>query len=373
MQTKTDHERAALCAALKAKSEDSDDLIVVKTSNVEIKAPTIDGLIPVVASTEDKDRDGDVIMAKGWDLKDFKKNPVIMWAHDYSLPPIGRAHNTRKEDGRLISDMQFASHDLNPMGDMVRRMFEQKFLNAVSVGFKPSKFEPLDDDSDDLFKGIRFLKQSLLEYSAVPIPSNPNALSGAKSAGINMAPLKDWTERVLDGESPARMWIPRDVVEEMRKAISGGRVFGLSPIEQRNPGPLDDTAGIVVDVQWSGEPQEPTREEVQQTIDDLKAEIARLKGEGGDDEENTDADADADASTESADAEPPAPDAVPQPEPEPQRLEARDILDVVRDGIKAMRDERDPLYAAAAKLHAVINGEENQNENAAAPQQGESQ
>lgn len=367
MQTKTDHERAALCAALRAKSEDSDDLIVVKDLSAEIKAPTPDGLIPVVASTEDKDRDGDVIMAKGWDLKDYKKNHVIMWAHDYSLPPIGRAHNTRKEEGRLISEMQFTPHDLNPMGDMVRRMYEQKFLNAVSVGFKPSKFEPLDDGTDDLFKGIRFLKQSLLEYSAVPIPSNANALAGAKSAGINMAPLLEWTERVLDGESPARMWMPRDVVEEMRKAVSGGRVFGLSPIEERNPGPLDSTDEIGATIHESKNGEGVTAD-VSDVIADLQAEIARLKGEGGDQDDDTESDAD--ASTESADAEPPAPDAVPQPEPEAPRLEARDVLDVVRQGIKAMREDRDPVVRAARKLHAVINGEENQS-NAAQPQKGE--
>ena len=41
-----------------------------------------------IASTSDIDRDDEVIEVTGWDLKNFKKNPVIMWAHNYSNPPI---------------------------------------------------------------------------------------------------------------------------------------------------------------------------------------------------------------------------------------------------------------------------------------------
>src|SRR5688572_32466802 len=42
-----------------------------------------------VASDESTDAMGDVIRVKGWDLKRFKLNPVLLWAHDDSLPPVG--------------------------------------------------------------------------------------------------------------------------------------------------------------------------------------------------------------------------------------------------------------------------------------------
>ena len=39
-----------------------------------------------VLSDETPDRMGDVIMADGWDLTDFRKNPIALFGHQSSLP-----------------------------------------------------------------------------------------------------------------------------------------------------------------------------------------------------------------------------------------------------------------------------------------------
>ena len=44
-----------------------------------------------VASTGEVDRHGDVVSVAGWKLDAYRKNPVFLWAHDYSRPAIGRA------------------------------------------------------------------------------------------------------------------------------------------------------------------------------------------------------------------------------------------------------------------------------------------
>ena len=44
-----------------------------------------------VASTGEVDRHGDVVSVSGWKLDAYRKNPVFLWAHDYSRPAIGRA------------------------------------------------------------------------------------------------------------------------------------------------------------------------------------------------------------------------------------------------------------------------------------------
>lgn len=395
MQTK-DPKRVAMCKTLEAMQKDGGDVIICK-DNVEIKAPNADGTISVIASTEDRDRDGDVIMAGGWDLKDFKKNPVIMWAHDYSQLPIGRAHNTRKEDGKLISDMEFTTHDVNPLGATVRRMFELKFLNAVSVGFKPAKFEPLDKDTQDLYAGIRFLKQSLLEYSAVPIPSNPNALANAKAAGIDMDPIKDWTERVLDGDSPAALWIPLDVIEQMRKAVNTNRVFGLHHVEPRDDveqyaitaqhvsgevrsvpldpsttapphEPLDDTRGIGVSITVTGDALQSDSLDAARAIagvdggivgdtaepaPDVAARVSSIGVFKIDDREylvTQDESGDLVAKIKEPDEKPATEERAPF-----------DFLDVVRQGATALAEEQrrsaDPLHGYAKKLHAVFSGD----------------
>ena len=54
-----------------------------------------------VLSDETVDRLGDVIMSDGWDLTNFKKNPIALWAHRSDQPPIGRWKDLRAEKGLL--------------------------------------------------------------------------------------------------------------------------------------------------------------------------------------------------------------------------------------------------------------------------------
>src|SRR5258706_7392055 len=78
------------------------------------------------------------------------------------------------------------------MSDQVRRLINDRFLSAVSVGFVPVKWEFAKDRSRP--NGINFLEQTLLEFSIVGIPANTEATidptpvaigagSGGKSAG----------------------------------------------------------------------------------------------------------------------------------------------------------------------------------------------
>jgi hypothetical protein len=43
-----------------------------------------------VASDESVDRYGDIIRASGWQLENFRKNPVLLFAHDSRQPPVGQ-------------------------------------------------------------------------------------------------------------------------------------------------------------------------------------------------------------------------------------------------------------------------------------------
>ena len=52
--------------------------IVMKSVNDKTR------VVEFIASKEIVDRGGDVINIKGIDLKNFKKNPVILWSHNRS-------------------------------------------------------------------------------------------------------------------------------------------------------------------------------------------------------------------------------------------------------------------------------------------------
>lgn len=143
------------------------------------------------------DRDNDTIDGKGWQIANYLKNPVVLWAHDYKGLPVAKSQRVWLEDGKLKSITEFASADLYPFADTVYRMVKAGFLNATSVGFAPDDYE-LDEDR----RGVNFKKQDLLEYSIVPVPSNPEALIEARDAGIETAPLKEWAEATLKALEP---------------------------------------------------------------------------------------------------------------------------------------------------------------------------
>jgi len=61
-----------------------------------------DDTITIVASTSGRDRDGDRVKTAGWRLDAFRRNPVLLWAHDHKSLPIGaiREHRGRRASGR---------------------------------------------------------------------------------------------------------------------------------------------------------------------------------------------------------------------------------------------------------------------------------
>jgi len=145
-----------------------------------------------IASTADQDRDGEVIDVAGWDLKNFKKNPVIMFAHDYRTLPIGRATKIGVRDGKLVNSVEFPPEGTYEFADIVERLVSTGFLKTESVGFMPKKWE--DGDGEKAPRRT-YTKQELLEISIVPVPSNPNALMNAVKEGvITTKQLKQLTE-----------------------------------------------------------------------------------------------------------------------------------------------------------------------------------
>lgn len=139
------------------------------------------------ASTADMDRDGEVIDVSGWDLKNFKKNPVIMFAHSYSTLPIGKATKIGVKDGKLVDVVEFPPEGTYEFADTVARLVDAGYLKTQSVGFIPKKWEDgdwTDEDGKSNKPRRTYTKQELLEISIVPVPSNPNALMNAVKEGI---------------------------------------------------------------------------------------------------------------------------------------------------------------------------------------------
>ena len=149
-------------------------------------------------STEDPDRDGDVIRLDGWDTAQFEVNPVVFYGHDYRGSnvkfPIGTATVTKDTvNRRLLFNVKFtASHE---DAQTVKALVDEGVLRACSVGFiaKEGGVNLMVNPENGTVVGREFNGQTLLELSIVPLPANPNAIRLALEKGLcTEANAKAW-------------------------------------------------------------------------------------------------------------------------------------------------------------------------------------
>lgn len=193
-------------------------------------------------STKRVDSYKDTIDPDGWDLTDYHRNPVVLFAHDSTNLPVGRDIGTWIDPGKSLKGItRFTAKDLNDFGHTVGKLVQAGFLNATSVGFEPVEYaESQEREGSFFFPAIDFTKQQLREYSVVPVPANPDALADGRSRGIDMSPIVKWAEKILDGNGA--LYVPRSVVENVRRSAAGNPVkvrvaegVELTPVEKITP------------------------------------------------------------------------------------------------------------------------------------------
>jgi HK97 family phage prohead protease len=128
-----------------------------------------------VMSDMSLDRDQERVDPDGADFKNFKKNPVVLWAHDYARPAIGKIANPKVKDGRVTGKVEFDSKDNDEFAYMVGQKVKKGFISAGSIGFKPNTVEFVDEPKDSTRLVHR--KWELMEFSICNVPSNPNAMA----------------------------------------------------------------------------------------------------------------------------------------------------------------------------------------------------
>jgi HK97 family phage prohead protease len=153
-------------------------------------------VLDFVASTDTLDRYHEIIDPAGWRLDTYRRNPVFQNAHNYGdvIHTIGKALITEvrtANTSHLFQRVQFAT-DVNPMARIAHGLYKGGFLNAVSVGFIPVRWE--NGTTDANFRR-KYLEQELLEVSAVAIPANPDALAlGLKAGAVHKSDLTETLE-----------------------------------------------------------------------------------------------------------------------------------------------------------------------------------
>lgn len=163
-----------------------------------------EGEFMAVASSGTTDRHGEIISPEGWDLKNFKKNPVLLWSHDHLTPAIGKATKIWLEGEASKAKLMFKGvfQEITDEGKAAKALVEEGILKTFSVGFLPSEMD-----------GNTYTKQELLEISLVNVPANPDAM---------MLAYKTLSEKGFKKKTIENLGIPiavLDRIDEMDKSI----------------------------------------------------------------------------------------------------------------------------------------------------------
>lgn len=179
----------------------------------DVKDDSKERSITSIISTEDVDRDGDVVVTKGLQLKNYRKNPVVLFMHDPFVVVAKSAWQKPEEHkgcGRMRAKSIFAS---NPFASEVFELCKGDFLRGWSIGMFPPETERRELTANELRKnpewaGAKMIitKAPLLEYSVVTIPANQESLTSARTKGLlkHTEELLEPFIRVIVDESPRK-------------------------------------------------------------------------------------------------------------------------------------------------------------------------
>jgi HK97 family phage prohead protease len=185
--------------------------------------------IEVVMTTRDIDRDGDIVETKGIELKNYLENPVVLWAHNASLPPIGKILDIVQEDTLMRGTVKFAS---TPMAEEIFQLYVGGFLKTWSIGFGTKELDYLKNEDNDI-TGYHLQKTELYELSAVPVPANPEALvracKGLKDEDLKSVLLKEAGYKAKKDDGT--LFVEKNVTELSQKGELAPTAFDKSAEE----------------------------------------------------------------------------------------------------------------------------------------------
>ena len=154
---------------------------VLRLNSTFIKSetlPTKDGMIDSIviegyASTNDMDRQGDVVPTNVWEagMENYLKNPVILAYHDHS-EPIGRMIEHRVDAKGL-----WVKARISAAAEDVFNLVKDGILTAFSIGFRI-----VDAEYNSAAEVFVVKELELHEISVVSVPANQNTIFSLSKA-----------------------------------------------------------------------------------------------------------------------------------------------------------------------------------------------
>lgn len=251
-------------------SEENDDANEKRTVKASYDAKTK----IAIASTSIEDRHGEKIDQNGWDLKNFKNNPVLLWAHDHNEISVGNARNIHIERSSGTPKLVFTPdfHEATDKARALKTLYEEGRLNSFSVGFIPKEFDGKDST---------YLKQELLEISAVNVPANPDARTMSYKTLLSKGFKKDVAKEVVGIEETENTTDSKKDFKKLLENLKGALADMLEEHEEEEVKmhmmkPLHEIYWAFCDLYYS---EETKVEDFNKLLGEFITEIEKLKAE----------------------------------------------------------------------------------------------
>ena len=180
----------------------------------------------MVIAANELSRNGDELNLRGISFKNYRKNPVVLWAHDsYQGIPIAKTLKIDHDDkGRIEADFEFNSED--EFAARVENAWNGGFIRGASIRYMPTKVVEVRNEAGEVER-VRIEESDLLEWSLVPIPADPDSVRAAARAlglpeeifrGLEPEPEDDEAEPQTDpvSEEPEPEPNQDDPIEALR-------------------------------------------------------------------------------------------------------------------------------------------------------------
>lgn len=141
-------------------------------------------ILRFIGSDSSVDRDGDSITVSAWDLKNYRKNPVVLFGHNQSAEAVARTKKVwiDSDKKQLLFDIEFPEPEVSSKGDSLYKLYKAGYMHATSVSFIPDFSKITYPDRKNNKGPYRiFNGQELMEISLVSVPANARALLTGKS------------------------------------------------------------------------------------------------------------------------------------------------------------------------------------------------
>lgn len=132
-----------------------------------------------VISTESVDSYGTVFMADGADFTRYNLNPIVAYSHEAcSDDPdmILGTSTVRQEKKVTIGKVRFEDEETNPMAEKIWKKIVAGTIRMASIGARVIEWRWGDESKGEDKNVIYFTRWELIEWSIVPVGSNPDAL-----------------------------------------------------------------------------------------------------------------------------------------------------------------------------------------------------